>query len=140
MLPLPTVLTPHVGLATECLSLLSRADTFGGLSTVYGPRSCTLGGGGALCGSTNGRPNCCDPPAASGYPNTCGTYNSGSTQGLQCSACNINCKGNITTYFINTCQGRNSCSFTASNSVADGGDPCVGTYKYTNVSYLCIGG
>ncbi|XP_078701713.1 uncharacterized protein LOC144927849 [Branchiostoma floridae x Branchiostoma belcheri] len=34
------------------------------------------------------------------------------------------------------CQGRSSCSVRASNSVF--GDPCVGTFKYLEVSYTCI--
>ncbi|KAG7226938.1 hypothetical protein INR49_022233 [Caranx melampygus] len=34
-----------------------------------------------------------------------------------------------------SCEGRNSCTVRASNSVF--GDPCVGTYKYLEVSYVC---
>uniref|UniRef100_A0A3Q0SBR6 SUEL-type lectin domain-containing protein n=1 Tax=Amphilophus citrinellus TaxID=61819 RepID=A0A3Q0SBR6_AMPCI len=34
-----------------------------------------------------------------------------------------------------SCNGKNSCTVTASNSVF--GDPCVGTYKYLEVSYVC---
>ena len=35
------------------------------------------------------------------------------------------------------CQGLTSCTITASNSVF--GDPCVGTYKYLEVDYTCVG-
>ncbi|XP_073730925.1 L-rhamnose-binding lectin CSL3-like [Misgurnus anguillicaudatus] len=34
------------------------------------------------------------------------------------------------------CDGQTNCSISASNSVF--GDPCVGTYKYLDVSYICI--
>ncbi|KAJ8041114.1 L-rhamnose-binding lectin CSL3 [Holothuria leucospilota] len=34
------------------------------------------------------------------------------------------------------CQGQQSCSILASNSVF--GDPCVGTYKYLKVEYECV--
>lgn len=34
-----------------------------------------------------------------------------------------------------SCNGKNSCTIRASNSVF--GDPCVGTYKYLEVSYVC---
>ncbi|XP_054602267.1 L-rhamnose-binding lectin SML-like [Nothobranchius furzeri] len=33
------------------------------------------------------------------------------------------------------CTGENSCSITASNDVF--GDPCVGTFKYLDVTYEC---
>ncbi|KAG7226937.1 hypothetical protein INR49_022232, partial [Caranx melampygus] len=33
------------------------------------------------------------------------------------------------------CNGKNSCTIKASNGVF--GDPCVGTYKYLEVSYAC---
>uniref|UniRef100_A0A3Q2VBZ0 SUEL-type lectin domain-containing protein n=1 Tax=Haplochromis burtoni TaxID=8153 RepID=A0A3Q2VBZ0_HAPBU len=33
------------------------------------------------------------------------------------------------------CNGKNSCTISASNSVF--GDPCVGTYKYLEVVYTC---
>ncbi|XP_035769228.1 L-rhamnose-binding lectin CSL3-like [Neolamprologus brichardi] len=35
----------------------------------------------------------------------------------------------------NSCNGKNSCTISASNSVF--GDPCVGTYKYLEVAYTC---
>ncbi|XP_032375875.1 L-rhamnose-binding lectin SML isoform X1 [Etheostoma spectabile] len=34
-----------------------------------------------------------------------------------------------------SCNGKNSCTIAASNSVF--GDPCVGTYKYLDVAYTC---
>ncbi|XP_028438422.1 uncharacterized protein LOC114558561 [Perca flavescens] len=34
-----------------------------------------------------------------------------------------------------SCNGKNSCTIAASNSVF--GDPCVGTYKYLEVAYIC---
>ncbi|XP_031142411.1 L-rhamnose-binding lectin SML-like [Sander lucioperca] len=34
-----------------------------------------------------------------------------------------------------SCNGKNSCTIAASNSVF--GDPCVGTYKYLEVAYTC---
>ncbi|XP_033485442.1 L-rhamnose-binding lectin SML-like [Epinephelus lanceolatus] len=34
-----------------------------------------------------------------------------------------------------SCNGKNSCIIRASNSVF--GDPCVGTYKYLEVAYIC---
>ncbi|XP_028435614.1 L-rhamnose-binding lectin SML-like [Perca flavescens] len=34
-----------------------------------------------------------------------------------------------------SCNGENRCNISASNSVF--GDPCVGTYKYLEVSYIC---
>ena len=37
-----------------------------------------------------------------------------------------------------SCNDRASCSLFASNSVF--GDPCVGTFKYLQVEYKCIGG
>uniref|UniRef100_A0A3P9DLZ7 SUEL-type lectin domain-containing protein n=1 Tax=Maylandia zebra TaxID=106582 RepID=A0A3P9DLZ7_9CICH len=36
---------------------------------------------------------------------------------------------------IQSCNGKNSCTISASNSVF--GDPCVGTYKYLEVDYTC---
>ncbi|XP_075331572.1 L-rhamnose-binding lectin SML-like [Odontesthes bonariensis] len=35
-----------------------------------------------------------------------------------------------------SCNGKSSCSVKASNSMF--GDPCVGTYKYLEVTYICI--
>ncbi|XP_078574026.1 L-rhamnose-binding lectin ELEL-1-like [Branchiostoma floridae x Branchiostoma japonicum] len=37
----------------------------------------------------------------------------------------------------NYCQGRRTCSVPASNGVF--GDPCVGTFKYLEVTFQCIG-
>ncbi|KAK2898124.1 hypothetical protein Q8A73_014504 [Channa argus] len=51
----------------------------------------------------------------------------GQVQNVQCSrASNI---------VAQSCNGRNSCTVSASNSVF--GDPCVGTYKYLEVAYIC---
>ncbi|XP_059189025.1 L-rhamnose-binding lectin CSL1-like [Centropristis striata] len=40
-----------------------------------------------------------------------------------------------TTKVAESCNGKNSCTIRASNSVF--GDPCVGTYKYLEVAYIC---
>ncbi|KAK2898122.1 hypothetical protein Q8A73_014502 [Channa argus] len=51
----------------------------------------------------------------------------GQVQNVQCSrASNI---------VAQSCNGRNSCTVSASNSVF--GDPCGGTYKYLEVAYIC---
>lgn len=42
---------------------------------------------------------------------------------------------NPTSKVAESCNGKNSCTIRASNSVF--GDPCVGTYKYLEVSYIC---
>ncbi|XP_040908208.1 rhamnose-binding lectin-like [Toxotes jaculatrix] len=42
---------------------------------------------------------------------------------------------NPTSKVAESCNGKNSCTITASNSVF--GDPCVGTYKYLEVAYDC---
>uniref|UniRef100_A0A4W6G8M4 SUEL-type lectin domain-containing protein n=1 Tax=Lates calcarifer TaxID=8187 RepID=A0A4W6G8M4_LATCA len=47
---------------------------------------------------------------------------------------NVYCS-NPTSKVAESCNGRNICSISASNSVF--GDPCVGTYKYLEVSYVC---
>ncbi|XP_078671138.1 uncharacterized protein LOC144911186 [Branchiostoma floridae x Branchiostoma belcheri] len=48
-----------------------------------------------------------------------------------------NCRSpNSLVWVRGSCQGRSSCSVRASNSVF--GDPCVGTFKYLEVSYTCI--
>ncbi|KAM9855151.1 L-rhamnose-binding lectin SML-like [Aulostomus maculatus] len=47
---------------------------------------------------------------------------------------NIEC-ARPTTLVAERCNGRNSCSISASNAVF--GDPCVGTYKYLQVGYIC---
>ena len=36
---------------------------------------------------------------------------------------------------LHSCNGKNSCSIQASNSVF--GDPCPGTYKYLELAYVC---
>lgn len=36
---------------------------------------------------------------------------------------------------VHSCNGKNSCTIRASNSVF--GDPCGGTYKYLEVAYVC---
>uniref|UniRef100_A0A8C4IJR0 SUEL-type lectin domain-containing protein n=1 Tax=Dicentrarchus labrax TaxID=13489 RepID=A0A8C4IJR0_DICLA len=41
-----------------------------------------------------------------------------------------------TSKVADSCNGKNSCTIEASNSVF--GDPCVGTYKYLEVAYTCI--
>lgn len=38
-------------------------------------------------------------------------------------------------FYVYRCNGKNSCTVSASNSVF--GDPCGGTYKYLEVSYVC---
>ncbi|XP_042607437.1 L-rhamnose-binding lectin CSL2-like [Cyprinus carpio] len=69
--------------------------------------------------------------------------NYGRTDGKTCSAgrpswqlSNVKCfqKASLHT-MITRCNGRNSCSVSAVNSVFK--DPCVGTYKYLKVSYEC---
>ena len=40
--------------------------------------------------------------------------------------------------FLTRCQGKSQCTFASNNNI--GGDPCYGTYKYTDVSYKCIEG
>uniref|UniRef100_A0A3B4G1K2 L-rhamnose-binding lectin CSL2-like n=1 Tax=Pundamilia nyererei TaxID=303518 RepID=A0A3B4G1K2_9CICH len=47
---------------------------------------------------------------------------------------NVYCS-NPTPKVAERCNGKNSCTIRASNSVF--GDPCVGTYKYLEVSYVC---
>ncbi|XP_068454264.1 L-rhamnose-binding lectin CSL1-like [Clinocottus analis] len=42
---------------------------------------------------------------------------------------------NPTSKVADSCNGKNSCTIRASNSVF--GDPCVGTYKYLEVAYIC---
>ncbi|XP_029291805.1 L-rhamnose-binding lectin SML-like [Cottoperca gobio] len=37
---------------------------------------------------------------------------------------------------VDSCNGKNSCSFRVSNSMF--GDPCRGTYKYLDVAYTCV--
>ncbi|XP_044066927.1 L-rhamnose-binding lectin SML-like isoform X2 [Siniperca chuatsi] len=47
---------------------------------------------------------------------------------------NIDCS-QATSKLNDSCSGKNSCIIKASNSVF--GDPCVGTYKYLEVAYIC---
>uniref|UniRef100_A0A3B5Q4X1 SUEL-type lectin domain-containing protein n=1 Tax=Xiphophorus maculatus TaxID=8083 RepID=A0A3B5Q4X1_XIPMA len=47
---------------------------------------------------------------------------------------NTNCATRAESVF-QKCEGRSTCNVLASNSVF--GDPCVGTYKYLDVIYLC---
>uniref|UniRef100_A0A8C2FY85 SUEL-type lectin domain-containing protein n=1 Tax=Cyprinus carpio TaxID=7962 RepID=A0A8C2FY85_CYPCA len=42
---------------------------------------------------------------------------------------------NSQTVVASRCEGKSSCSILASNSVFS--DPCVGTFKYLNISYSC---
>lgn len=37
--------------------------------------------------------------------------------------------------YIHSCNGKNNCTISATNSVF--GDPCGGTYKYLEVAYIC---
>ncbi|XP_055015809.1 L-rhamnose-binding lectin SML-like [Boleophthalmus pectinirostris] len=48
---------------------------------------------------------------------------------------NIQCKLSVISKVAQMCNGHSSCSVIASNSVF--GDPCVGTYKYLDVKYIC---
>ncbi|KAM8753789.1 rhamnose-binding lectin-like [Acanthopagrus schlegelii] len=47
---------------------------------------------------------------------------------------NVHCSHH-TSKVADSCNGKNSCTITASNSVF--GDPCGGTYKYLEVAYVC---
>ncbi|CAK6954984.1 L-rhamnose-binding lectin SML-like isoform X2 [Scomber scombrus] len=47
---------------------------------------------------------------------------------------NIDCS-NPTSIVAESCNEKNNCTIAASNSVL--GDPCVGTYKYLEVAYVC---
>ncbi|XP_042336879.1 L-rhamnose-binding lectin SML-like, partial [Plectropomus leopardus] len=48
---------------------------------------------------------------------------------------NVNC-ASTSNAVAESCNGKNSCILRASNSVF--GDPCAGTYKYLEVSYICL--
>ncbi|KAM3872150.1 L-rhamnose-binding lectin SML-like [Diretmus argenteus] len=48
---------------------------------------------------------------------------------------NVHCSG-PTSKVAESCNGKNSCTAYASNSVF--GDPCRGTYKYLEVAYTCV--
>lgn len=41
----------------------------------------------------------------------------------------------LLSHCIHSCNGKNSCTVRVSNSVF--GEPCVGTYKYLDVAYVC---
>ncbi|NP_001410278.1 si:dkeyp-46h3.3 isoform 2 [Danio rerio] len=43
---------------------------------------------------------------------------------------------NSQTLVANACEGKNSCSISASNGVFS--DPCYGTYKYLYTAYSCV--
>ncbi|XP_065141478.2 uncharacterized protein [Paramisgurnus dabryanus] len=68
--------------------------------------------------------------------------NYGRTNSATCSSgkneiSNIQCtQDSSLSVLASRCDGRKYCSIPASNTVF--GDPCVGTYKYLNVSYICI--
>uniref|UniRef100_A0A8D3AAM5 SUEL-type lectin domain-containing protein n=1 Tax=Scophthalmus maximus TaxID=52904 RepID=A0A8D3AAM5_SCOMX len=47
---------------------------------------------------------------------------------------NVDCP-HPTSKVAQSCNGKNSCTIRASNSVF--GDPCAGTYKYLEVAYVC---
>uniref|UniRef100_A0A3P9DMW7 SUEL-type lectin domain-containing protein n=1 Tax=Maylandia zebra TaxID=106582 RepID=A0A3P9DMW7_9CICH len=48
----------------------------------------------------------------------------------------VQCSSQTSTSVVaKSCNGKNSCTISASNSVF--GDPCVGTYKYLEVDYTC---
>ncbi|XP_042071625.1 uncharacterized protein LOC102305687 [Haplochromis burtoni] len=48
----------------------------------------------------------------------------------------VQCSSQTSTNVVaESCNGKNSCTISASNSVF--GDPCVGTYKYLEVDYTC---
>ncbi|XP_057175739.1 L-rhamnose-binding lectin CSL2-like [Triplophysa rosa] len=52
---------------------------------------------------------------------------------------NVQCTQNTSlSVVITRCDGKQDCSIPATNNVF--GDPCVGTYKYLNVSYTCSQG
>ena len=38
----------------------------------------------------------------------------------------------------NLCDGKSSCSFQSSHGTTFGTDPCGGTYKYTEVHFICV--
>ncbi|XP_054881826.1 uncharacterized protein LOC129356249 [Poeciliopsis prolifica] len=48
---------------------------------------------------------------------------------------NVRCSSGNSDRVGQSCNGKQSCSITAANSVF--GDPCVGTYKYLEVDYIC---
>ncbi|XP_073731551.1 L-rhamnose-binding lectin CSL3-like [Misgurnus anguillicaudatus] len=69
--------------------------------------------------------------------------NYGRTNSVTCSTgrpayqlSNVHCSQSSTLSVLTTqCNGKQDCSIPATNTVF--GDPCVGTYKYLNVSYTC---
>ncbi|XP_011672118.2 L-rhamnose-binding lectin CSL3-like [Strongylocentrotus purpuratus] len=50
---------------------------------------------------------------------------------------NVDCMSLNPLYVRTTCQGEQSCTVNAVNSVL-GGDPCRGTYKYLHIDYRCV--
>ncbi|XP_073730926.1 L-rhamnose-binding lectin CSL3-like [Misgurnus anguillicaudatus] len=74
---------------------------------------------------------------------TVSAANYGRTNSVTCSTgrpanqlSNVHCSQSSTLSVLNTqCNGKQDCSIPATNSVF--GDPCVGTYKYLDVSYTC---
>uniref|UniRef100_A0A8C1X0G1 SUEL-type lectin domain-containing protein n=1 Tax=Cyprinus carpio TaxID=7962 RepID=A0A8C1X0G1_CYPCA len=48
----------------------------------------------------------------------------------------LNSQTVVTSGSVYVCEGKNSCSILASNSVFS--DPCVGTFKYLYISYFCV--
>uniref|UniRef100_A0A8D3D0W1 SUEL-type lectin domain-containing protein n=1 Tax=Scophthalmus maximus TaxID=52904 RepID=A0A8D3D0W1_SCOMX len=49
---------------------------------------------------------------------------------------NVNCSSEVTDKVAERCNGKSSCIIEGFNLMF--GDPCVGTYKYLDVSYTCI--
>ncbi|XP_078572335.1 D-galactoside-specific lectin-like [Branchiostoma floridae x Branchiostoma japonicum] len=66
---------------------------------------------------------------AANYGRTSSSPCGGPIQNLRCYA------GNSLRIVRNDCNGKSACRVTASNAVF--GDPCVGTFKYLEVSYYC---
>ena len=55
------------------------------------------------------------------------------TMGIYTEKCNAS--KDVLTAAKSACDGKQTCSYSASNKVA--GDPCNGVYKYTRVQYSC---
>ena len=52
---------------------------------------------------------------------------------------NTNCRADNSLSIVNAaCNGKNSCGVEV-NTNTFGGDPCVGTYKYLEIKYVCEG-
>ncbi|XP_062391414.1 ZP domain-containing protein-like [Sardina pilchardus] len=67
---------------------------------------------------------------AANYGRTDGTTCPGPIQTTNCAA------SNSLSIMENRCDGKTNCSVRASNSIFT--DPCIGTFKYLNVSYSCV--